>query len=278
MTDERRARILEVAEALEAQGQVASNNAVYAYVMGHRGHVVEVLKARRAQQAAQTGGVVVVEDEDEDEDATTSAAATLAEDLRQLESSYEAWHLALERLWEIEQDGPLSEAQYGRRSWLEYQMVQNLRTKERLEGELAVAQVTEAVLAAQQHHDAAIPQSQALVDQTLRHVALLAADLATLAAAFAAQVDPFFPFRDARGMQAFDVPDGATEVLRLLSVFFPSDPRAAVLVQLLLGHPPTEGQRQDAVASCPRLKPFPVTLIRQYLQHHTEGLTHDSHS
>jgi hypothetical protein len=42
----------------------------------------------------------------------------LAEDLRQLEASYEAWHLALERLWEIEQDGPLSEANFSRKQFL----------------------------------------------------------------------------------------------------------------------------------------------------------------
>jgi hypothetical protein len=101
MTPERRQRILEVADELESQGLPATNSAVYARVMGYRGHVVAVMKARRAERAA-AGGVLVAEADDEpDEEMADTPAVELAEDLQQLEHSYDAWHLALERLWEI---------------------------------------------------------------------------------------------------------------------------------------------------------------------------------
>ena len=159
MTDERRLRILQIADELEAEGRVATNSAVYSIVMGHRGHVVETLKQRRAERAAQ-GGVLVAEEEEEPEDETTETpAATLQEDLRELESSYDAWHLALERLWQIEQDGPLSEA--NRKQWLEYQMTLNLQTQERLRLALERAKLREAVRAGQQQHDEGIPATQA---------------------------------------------------------------------------------------------------------------------
>jgi hypothetical protein len=98
MTDERRQRILQIAEELEAAGEVATNSSVYARALGHRGHVVQVMKERRAA----AGGVAVAEAEDEDEpvdDSTETPAVVLAEDLRQLEAAYESWHLALEQIW-----------------------------------------------------------------------------------------------------------------------------------------------------------------------------------
>src|SRR4029453_3779600 len=98
MTNERRARILEVADELEAQGLPATNSAVYARVMGHRGHAVQTLKPRTAGGAGAGGG-------GEAEGMPETPAAELQEDLQQLEHAYESWHLALERLWELEQDG-----------------------------------------------------------------------------------------------------------------------------------------------------------------------------
>jgi hypothetical protein len=60
--------------------------------------------------------VADIPDEDEDEEEETETpASVLQEDLEQLAHSYDAWHLALERLWEIEQDGPLSEANFSRK-------------------------------------------------------------------------------------------------------------------------------------------------------------------
>jgi hypothetical protein len=132
MTDERRQRILQIADELESQGLVATNSTVYARALGHRGHVVSLLKQRRAERAAAGGVAVLVteaeDDELEDDELAATPAATMKEDLEQLVNSYESWHLALERLWEIEQDGPLSEANFSRKQWLEYQMVQNLQT------------------------------------------------------------------------------------------------------------------------------------------------------
>ena len=66
MTEERRQRILAIAEELEAQGLPATNSAVYG-ALGHRGHVVAVMKERRAQQA---GGVAVAEEEEDEPEAT----------------------------------------------------------------------------------------------------------------------------------------------------------------------------------------------------------------
>jgi hypothetical protein len=146
MTPERRERILQIAHELEDQGLEATNSAVYSRALGHRGDVVQVMKARRAERG--NGGSVAVLDA-EDDAIPESSAGELQEDLGQLEASYDAWHLALERLWEIEQEGPLSEANFSRKQWLEYQMVQNLQAQERLRPQLEAARLKEAVVAAQ---------------------------------------------------------------------------------------------------------------------------------
>src|SRR5262245_34156642 len=106
MTPEREARILQIADELEEQGLIATNSAVYARALGHRGDVTQVMKARRASRGE--GNVALLE-EDEPEPEILPTAEELQEDLVQLEQSYDTWHLALERLWDIEQEGPLSE-------------------------------------------------------------------------------------------------------------------------------------------------------------------------
>jgi hypothetical protein len=78
VTDERRQRILQIAQELESQGLPATNSSFYSRALGHMGHVVAVMKERRAQQAAQAGGVAVaevLEEEDEPEDDTTETPA-----------------------------------------------------------------------------------------------------------------------------------------------------------------------------------------------------------
>jgi hypothetical protein len=114
VTDERRTRILQIADELEAEGLPATNSAVYSRALGHRGHVVQVMRDRRAARV-EAGGTVAVEEEDESDEEMEPSSAVLQEDLDQLVHSYDAWHLALERLWQIEQDGPLSEANYSRK-------------------------------------------------------------------------------------------------------------------------------------------------------------------
>jgi hypothetical protein len=98
MTPERRERILQIAQELEEQGLEATNSAVYSRVFGHRGDVVAVMRDRRAERG--NGGSVAVEDEDgtAGDAEPFPTASELQEDLAQLTASYDAWHLALERL------------------------------------------------------------------------------------------------------------------------------------------------------------------------------------
>jgi hypothetical protein len=275
MTDERKARILAIADELEAAGLPATNSAVYSRALGHRGHVVQVMKARRAARL-EAGGVLVAEEEaDESEEETTETpASVLAEDVRELESSYDAWHLALERLWQIELDGPLSEANFSRKQWLEYQMVQNLQTQKQLRATLATAQIREAVHAAREQHDTRLEEARALAEDTLQAVATLHDRLEDLGELFSEQVDAFFPFRDPRGMQAFDVQSGFDQVRQLFEAFFPSDFRARDAYLLLMQVPPTIGRLRAALEACPRLKPFSARAIETYLHQQTEGTTH----
>jgi hypothetical protein len=278
MTDERRQRILAIADELESQGLVATNSAVYSRALGHRGHVVQVMKARRAARL-EAGGVLVAEEEDEvDGESSWPSAAVLQEDLDQLVHSYDAWHLALERLWEIEHDGPLSEASYSRKQWLEYQMVQNLQTQERLRPLLDQARIREAVHAAQAQHDVHLEEARALAEDMLQAVATLHDRLDDLSELFTEMVDGFFKFRDRRGHQAFDVESGYDQVRQLFEAFFPSDFRAKDAYVMLMQVPPTIGRLRAALESCPRLKPFSETAITSYLsQHQPEGSTNGSH-
>ena len=56
MTDERKASILQIADELESQGLTATNSAVYARALGHRGHVVQTLRRQRSAAAGRPGG------------------------------------------------------------------------------------------------------------------------------------------------------------------------------------------------------------------------------
>ena len=182
MTEERRVKILEVAAELEAQGLAATNSAVYARALGHRGHVVAVMKARRAERAA-AGGVAVVEDpEDEEPEAETETpAVVLAEDLRQLEAAYESWHLALEQIWALEKDGPLDLHTFSRARWLEYQLTENLKQQERVRPALETARLRDAALRGRDRHDAALPAVRTTARATLETIVTLQGYLRGLA-------------------------------------------------------------------------------------------------
>jgi hypothetical protein len=281
MSPERRQRILDVAAELEAEGQVATNAAVYARVHGHRGHVVATLKARRAERAA-AGGVLVAEEEDdnEPEDETIEIpASVLAEDLAQLKSAYEGYHLALEKLWDLEAEGVWDENISNRQTFLEKTLVKNLQEQERVRGELERARIREAVFAAQQQHDAGIPEARALAEQFLQAVATVAHLCEDLSEVFSTQVDGWFAFRDTRGHQAFDVADGPTYAAQLFAQFFGGDPRARDAFALVMHTRLTVGMMKQALAACPRLQPFSPRAIESYLQQQSrEGTANGSHS
>jgi hypothetical protein len=77
MTPERRERILQIAEELENEGLEATNSAVYSRALGHRGDVVQTMKARRALL---NGGVAVLELEEapEEDEAPSTAGRRIA--------------------------------------------------------------------------------------------------------------------------------------------------------------------------------------------------------
>jgi hypothetical protein len=187
----------------------------------------------------------------------------------QLEHSYDAWHLALERLWEIEQEGPLSEQNFSRKQWLEYQMVQNLQAQEKLRPQLEVARLTEAVEAAREQHDAGIAEAQAQALYAVQLLGTVAQVWRGLIAQFEHQQDGFFAPRDSRGHQAFPVDGGRADARRLFEALYPSDYRAKEAFELLVEQATTEGAVQEALSNCPRLRAFSARAIATYL----EGMT-----
>jgi hypothetical protein len=270
MTDERRQRILQVADELEEQGLEATNSAVYSRALGHRGDVVTVMKARRAER---NGGTVAVADA-EDDVIPEPSASELEEDLAQLTASYDAWHLALERLWDIELEGPLSEQNFSRKQWLEYQMVQNLQAQERLRPQLEMARLSESVHAAQQQHDAGLTEAVALATQAVQLLGTVCTTWRQLIAHFEIMQDGFFAPRDRRGHQAFAVNGGRSDALQLFSALFAGDFRGKDAFELLVERATTAGAVQDALANCPRLHPFSERAIDSYLK----GISHASNS
>jgi hypothetical protein len=261
MTDERRERILQVAADLEAEGLEATNSAVYARALGHRGDVVAVMRDRRRER----GGAVAVLDAEEPE-ADETPADVLAEDLHQLESAYEGWHVSLEALWQIETEGPLSEANFSRKQWLEYQMVQNLQAQERLRPQLEAARLKEAVYAARDQHDAGIAEAEAQARYAVQLLGTVRQVWRELIAHFEHQQDGFFAPRTRQGHQAFPVEGGRADARRLFEACFPSDYRAKEAFELLVEKATTEGAAQQALASCPRLVPFSARAITTYLE------------
>jgi hypothetical protein len=269
VTPERRERILQIAQELEQEGLEATNSAVYSRALGHRGDVVQVMKARRAER---NGGVALLEEEPEPPAPT---AQELQEDLAQLTASYDAWHLALERLWEIEQEGPLSEQNFARKQWLEYQLAANLTQQEQLQRDLARARLVDAVETARQRHDSGMLRARVLAEAVIQALAHLGQLLAQLEEHFVAQLDDLSLIRAHDGRQQFPLPSGREELVNLVGRVFPGDYRAAAMVQMLLDSPPTEGRHAHAMAECARLSPFPEHLIERYLAE-LEGGTHAS--
>jgi hypothetical protein len=104
-------------------------------------------------------------------------------------------------------------------------------------------------------------QAEAVIDA----LAVLSEALANLRQGFDSQVDLFFPFRDVRGQQAFDVSDGRSYVVQFLQGCFPADFRATDLVDLLLRNPLTVGRAQEALANAPRLQVFSARAVERYL-------------
>ena len=278
MTQERRERILQIADELESQGLTATNSSVYARALGYRGHVVATMKQRRAERAALGGVAVVEEEEDAPQETTETPAVVLAEDLRQLESAFESWHASLEQIWVLEHEGPLDERTFSRARWLEYQMTSNVQQQERLRPALEQAQVREAIRLAQAQHDARLDEARTLAEQALQAVATVHDLFEDLIELFTTQTDAFFPFRDQRGHQAFDVQDGRSDARQLFQSFFGGHPHARDAFELLM-MPLTIGMLRHALAECQRLKPFSPTAISAYLQHATkEEHTNGQHS
>jgi hypothetical protein len=273
MTDERRARILAIAQELEDQGLEATNSAVYSRALGHRGDVVLAMKARRAER---NGGNVAVLEEEEAEEATPTVSE-MEEDLQQLVNSYDAWHLALERLWEIEQEGPLSEQHFARKQWLEYNMVQNLQAQAKVQPLLDAARLKEAVYGAGERHDALIPEVMSQAEAVVAALATLTEALTALAAGFEAQSDLFFGFRSRDGQQYFSVIGGQDELMNFMSQLFPSDYRGQDAARLLLTNPVTQGRAQEALTNCPRLHAISPRVLDRYLET-MEGYSNGSNS
>jgi hypothetical protein len=273
MTEERRLRILQIAEELEAEGLKASNSAVYARALGHRGYVVAVMKERRSSQA---GGVA----EPEDEELPEPSAAELAEDLHALDQEYQGLHASLEQVWVLEKEGTVDLPTWKRGRWLEDQLTKNLQAQEQLRAALDTAQVKEAVLAAQAQHDAGLEEARQLAEHALHAVATMHDLFEDLAEVFGAQVDSFFKFRDLRGMQAFDVQSGRDYARRLFEAFFNGDPRSRDAFGLIMDTHLTVGMLRQALDNCVRLQPFSTTAIATYLrqQQSTEGHSNGNHS
>jgi hypothetical protein len=264
MTPERRQRILAVADELEAQGLPATNAAVYAICLGHRGHVVQVLKHRRAER--NRGGVTVLEAEEDDEEGYQPSVSELEEDLQQLVSSYESLHLSLERIWELDAEGSLDEATFTRKLWLENTLTKNLQQQEALRPQLELARLTESVYAAQAQHDAGLPVAEALATQAVQLLGAVMQVWRQLIQHFEHQQDGFFAPRDARGHQAFPVDGGRADARRLFEALYPSDYRAKDAFELLVEQATTAGAVQEALANCPRLHPFSQRAITRYLE------------
>jgi predicted component of type VI protein secretion system len=90
------------------------------------------------------------------------------------------------------------------------------------------------VQTARDQHDARLAAAHEQAAAALQAVATLHDLLEDLAEVFAAQVDAFFPFRTARGMQAFDVRSGKDYAMELFQQFFAGDPRSRDAFLLLV--------------------------------------------
>ena len=224
--------------------------------------------------------MAVVEAEDDDAPEETEAetsATTIGEDLSQLEHAYEAWHLALERLWRLSRTAPCPKPILPGSPGSSIRWCRTFRRKSACR-QLERAQVREAVHLAQAQHDAALDAARTMAEQALQAVATLHDLWEDLAEVFAAQVDLFFPFRDRRGMQAFDVMDGKSYARELFCAFFPNDPRARDAFLVLVDTPLTIGMLRHALEACPRLQPFSERAIQTYLTTMTEGVSTNGHS
>ena len=242
--------------------------------MSHHAGVSEQLTAYLEQRHSPSPSVAVEEPPARPLSPTSEA---LQEDLRQLETQYEAWHLALERLWELDQTAPLDEQREIRQVSLERLLTKNLQRQEEIKIALDVARLRESVEAAVLVYDGAIDEAQALAEQVLRAVSQLAGCLAALRDHLDAQGDALSLIRSHDGHQQFSLSSGLEEVINLVSrLFGSSDFRSADMVRLLLDNAPTQGRAAEALSECPRLHALPSRLVARYIETLEQGVAHAS--
>lgn len=243
---------------LDAAGERVTQNAIERIVGGKHARVRACWQWLQAQRSP----VAVAE---APEPSHSPTAEALQDDLRQLETQYEAWHLALERLWELDQKAPLDEQREIRQVSLERLLTKNLQRQEELRLALEVARLKEEAEAAVLVYDSAIDAAQVLAEATLRAVSQLAQVLAAFVQHLEVQGDALALIRSHDGHQQFPISGGLEEVVNFVGRAFPSDHRAVDMVRLLLSNPPTQGRGEAALSECPRLFPFPPRLVERYI-------------
>jgi hypothetical protein len=196
------------------------------------------------------------------------AAPTLEELQAQVESKqleYELLHETYTELWQQRKAATLDDMGYVRYLRTEDRMALLLHELEVLRPARDVARLLAKAHAAKAHHDAAVPGARVLAAQAVQLVCELAAVRQRLVTYFDEQTTPLVGVRDRQNNhQAFDLGGGAVDALNLFAVLFPNDPRVADLFGLL-AVPPNVGQVQEALAQCPRLRPFSPRAISTYL-------------
>ena len=240
---------------LEREGRL-SDRAVDALVVGKHAKIRAYMSWRRSQAS---GSVAVLEPP------ASPTVEAIQEDLSQLESQYEGWHLELERLWELDQTAPLDEQRELRQVTLERLLTKNLQQQERLKPQLVALAAREAMTRAQGHHDDAVPTVCELLDRLALAIAQVQDVTQALEAAIDAQLDPLFGLVRPDGQPAFDIPGGRVQVQRFL-VGLPDGWHLMSYLYNATAHPVTQGEFRTAMDSLPSTRPLSPVAVTTYLK------------
>ena len=187
------------------------------------------------------------------------------------EAEREQLHETYTALWQQRKTATLDDMGYVRYMRTEDRMALLLEELDDLRPQRDAARVRETVLAAQQHHDAAVPEALDLATRAVEATRTAAQLWSQLAATFDAQTTPLMAYQDRHGIPAFTGPNGgAPEAGILFQALFEGDSRAAAAFGLLT-HPTSV--KPHALTACPRLKPLEPRTITTYLNTITTGVT-----
>jgi hypothetical protein len=207
------------------------------------------------------------------EEATQAAVEPSAtEQLRELTAQRAAKQLEYDtlnqrhtELWQLRKTASLD-----RNGYIDYLMTSDrmevlLKDLQAMEPRIVYAEAAAAIAKGKQRYDGLVPTVSAAAIAITERWASFVQACAQFVEVADHQVSDLWSLPDATGQPAFDLPDGALQLQRLLAAFPHQAASLRDTVVFSLRAPMTHGQSEQVLQMVPGRAPFSQTLVRRYM-------------